>query len=73
MPEQKRYAVRPEWVHVKYAESGEFREVYGFASAGGMVNLEGIRFVPEGRPPKTLAPATGRRHVPRLDARARAR
>ena len=55
MPEQKRYAVRPEWVHVKYAESGEFREVYGFASAGGMVNLEGIRFVPEGRPPKTLA------------------
>ena len=55
MPEQKRYAVRPEWVHVKYAETGEFREVYGFASAGGMVNLEGIRFVPEGVPPKTLA------------------
>jgi len=41
MPELRRYAVRPEWVHVKYAEAGDFREVYGFASAGGMVNLEG--------------------------------
>jgi len=50
----KRYAVRPEWVHVSYAETAEFREVYGFASAGGRVNLEGIRFVPEGRYTKTL-------------------
>jgi pimeloyl-ACP methyl ester carboxylesterase len=51
---QKRYAVRPEWVHVSYAEDAAFREVYGFASAGGKVNLEGIRFVPEGVPAKTL-------------------
>ena len=43
-----------EWVHVSYAETGQFREVYGFASAGGRVNLEGIRFVPEGRWTKTL-------------------
>jgi dienelactone hydrolase len=40
---------------VSYAEEAAFREVYGFASAGGKVNLEGIRFVPEGMPVKTLA------------------
>ncbi len=39
---------------MKYAEAGEMREVYGFAAAGGMVNLEGIRFVPGGRAAKTL-------------------
>jgi dienelactone hydrolase len=54
MPEPKRFTVRPEWVHVSYAENAGFREVYGFASAGGKVNLEGIRFVPEGVPAKTL-------------------
>jgi dienelactone hydrolase len=54
MSQHKRYEVRPEWVHVSYAETGQFREVYGFASAGGRVNLEGIRFVPEGRWTKTL-------------------
>lgn len=54
MSQHKRYAVRPEWVHVSYAETGAFREVYGFASAGGKVNLEGIRFVPGGRWTKTL-------------------
>ncbi len=46
--------VQPEWVHVKYPEGGEFREVYGFAASQGMVNLEGIRFVPKGRASKTL-------------------
>src|SRR5262245_47617576 len=54
MSGQQRYAVRSEWVHVKHAEVAAFREVYGFASAGGMVNLEGIRFLPEGVPSKTL-------------------
>ena len=48
------FEVQPEWVHVKYAESSEFREVYGFAGGQGMVNLEGIRFVPKGRPSGTL-------------------
>ncbi len=49
-----KYEVQPEWVHVQYAETAQFREVYGFASSQGMVNLEGIRFVPRGRPSKTL-------------------
>jgi alpha-beta hydrolase superfamily lysophospholipase len=41
-------------VHLQYGEQSAFREVYGFASAHGMVNLEGIRYVPRGRPSKTL-------------------
>ncbi len=48
------FEVQPEWVHVKYAEASAFREVYGFAGGQGMVNLEGIRFVPKGRPSPTL-------------------
>lgn len=45
----------PEWVHVQYAESAQFTEVYGFAGSQGAVNCEGVRFVPKGRPSKTLA------------------
>jgi dienelactone hydrolase len=48
------YEVQPEWVHIAYAETSQFREVYGFASSQGKVNVEGIRFVPKGRPSKTL-------------------
>jgi dienelactone hydrolase len=43
-----------EWVHLQYPETAAFREVYGFASGHGQVNLEGIRFVPRGRPSRTL-------------------
>ena len=46
--------VAPEWVHLRYSEPASFREVYGFASAHGMVNLEGIRYLPHGRPSRTL-------------------
>ena len=50
-----KYEVQPEWVHVMYAEpTAGMREVYGFASSQGKINLEGIRFVPKGRPSKTL-------------------
>ena len=38
----------PEWVHIQYPETSQFREVYGFAGSSGMVNLEGIRFSPIG-------------------------
>lgn len=48
-------AVAPEWVHVQYQESARFTEVYGFAGTQGAVNCEGVRFVPKGRPSKTLA------------------
>jgi pimeloyl-ACP methyl ester carboxylesterase len=45
----------PEWVHLTHRETGEFREVYGFAGGGqGTVNLEGIRLLPRDRPSKTL-------------------
>jgi dienelactone hydrolase len=49
------FEVVPQWVHVTHLESGEFREVYGFAGGGhGTVNLEGIRLTPRGHPSKTL-------------------
>jgi pimeloyl-ACP methyl ester carboxylesterase len=48
-------SVAPEWVHVQYQESAKFTEVYGFAGTQGAVNCEGVRFVPNGRPSKTLA------------------
>jgi len=49
-----RYEVQPEWVHVKYAETSQFKEVYGFAGNQGVVNLEGIRYLPKGQPSGTL-------------------
>lgn len=51
---RERHEVVAEWVHLAYAEQSAFREVYGFASAAGTVNLEGIRYVPRGRPSRTL-------------------
>lgn len=48
------FEVQPEWVHIRYPEPSAFRDVYGFASSTGLVNLEGIRFVPRGRAAKTL-------------------
>ena len=49
------FEIAPEWVHIQHAESAQFTEVYGFAGSQGMVNLEGLRFLPKGRPSKTLA------------------
>lgn len=51
---QHPYPVRPEWAHISYAESAAMREVYGFAGSQGAVNLEGIRYLPEGRASRTL-------------------
>ncbi len=42
-------------VHVQYAESPKFTEVYGFSGSQGAVNCEGVRFTPKGKPSKTLA------------------
>jgi pimeloyl-ACP methyl ester carboxylesterase len=68
--------VTPEWVHIQYPEKSQFREVYGFAGSQGMVNLEGIRFVPKGKPSKTLAvfmhPATTLQLLPVPQALAKA-
>ena len=49
------FVIAPEWVHLQYAESARFTEVYGFAGTQGAVNCEGIRFLPKGKPSKTLA------------------
>lgn len=49
------FELAPEWVHVQFPERAGFTEVYGFAGSQAMVNLEGVRFVPKGRPSKTLA------------------
>jgi hypothetical protein len=70
------YEIQPEWVHIAYAETSQFREVYGFAGSSGMVNLEGIRFVPKGKASKTLAvfmhPATTLQLLPVPQALAKA-
>ena len=50
----KRYEVQPEWVHVTHASTSAVREVYGFAGGQGVTHLEGVRFIPKGRPSKTL-------------------
>jgi pimeloyl-ACP methyl ester carboxylesterase len=49
------FVIAPEWVHVQYAESAQFTEVYGFAGSQGAVNCEGVRFIPKGKLSKTLA------------------
>ena len=51
---QERFDVQAEWVHVKFAEQSSFKDVYGFAGSQGVVNLEGVRYLPRGRPSGTL-------------------
>lgn len=46
--------VDAQWEHLQYREETAFREVYGFASAYGTVNLEGIRYRPRGGNGRTL-------------------
>jgi len=43
-----------QWEHLQHRETAQFKEVYGFAGSQGVVNLEGIRTMPRGRPSKTL-------------------
>ncbi|HUQ73708.1 MAG TPA: alpha/beta hydrolase [Burkholderiales bacterium] len=49
------FDIDAEWVHIQYAERSKFTEVYGFAGSQGMVNCEGLRYIPRGKPSKTLA------------------
>jgi len=49
------FPIAPEWVHVQYQERAQFNEVYGFAGTQGAVNCEGVRFIPKGKPSRTLA------------------
>ena len=70
------FEITPEWVHVQYAETSQFTEVYGFAGTQGAVNCEGVRFVPKGVPPRTLAvfmhPSSTLQLLPMPQALARA-
>jgi len=46
--------VQSEWVHIQYQDASQFSETYGFSGNQGMVNLEGVRLLPKGRPSDTL-------------------
>lgn len=48
------FNVQAEWVHLQYEEHATFTETYGFSGNQGAVNLEGIRFRPEGHMSNTL-------------------
>jgi pimeloyl-ACP methyl ester carboxylesterase len=71
-----KFELAPEWVHVQYKEAARFTEVYGFAGTQGAVNCEGVRFLPKGRPSKTLAvfmhPSSTLQLLPMPQALARA-
>ncbi|HSA68505.1 MAG TPA: alpha/beta hydrolase [Burkholderiales bacterium] len=71
-----KFSLAPEWVHVQYKEAAKFTEVYGFAGTQGAVNCEGVRFLPKGRPSKTLAvfmhPSSTLQLLPMPQALARA-
>jgi pimeloyl-ACP methyl ester carboxylesterase len=72
---QENFEVDSEWVHVRFAETSQFTEVYGFAGSQGTVNLEGVRYLPRGRASRTLVifmhPATTLQLLPVPKALAR--
>lgn len=76
MQARARYEIDAEWVHIKFAEQSAFKEVYGFAGTQGFVNLEGIRWLPRGKPSRTLLiymhPATTLQLLPMPRAMAEA-
>lgn len=45
---------QPHWHHITYEETSQFTETYGFSGSRGLVNLEGVRFTPDGKPSDTL-------------------
>lgn len=54
MAEAKLFEVVAEYCHIQFAETSAFQETYGFAGSQGMINLEGLRLIPKGKPSKTL-------------------
>jgi pimeloyl-ACP methyl ester carboxylesterase len=70
------FEIAPEWVHLQHSEAAQFTEVFGFVGSQGVVNLEGVRFVPKGKPSKTLAvfmhPASTLQLLPMPQALAKA-
>jgi alpha-beta hydrolase superfamily lysophospholipase len=54
MAEAKTHDVVRDYVHVQFAETSAFVETYGFSGSQGMINLEGLRLMPKGKPSTTL-------------------
>jgi pimeloyl-ACP methyl ester carboxylesterase len=54
MAETKPFDVVRDYVHIQFAETSAFVETYGFSGSQGMINLEGLRLMPKGKPSKTL-------------------
>lgn len=54
MSDTKKPEIVAQWEHLQHREAASFKEVYGFAGSQGVVNLEGIRTMPAGRPSRTL-------------------
>lgn len=54
MPNAATPTIVPVWLHLQYGEPAAFTETYGFSGSQGAVNLEGIRFRPEGVDSQTL-------------------
>jgi dienelactone hydrolase len=54
MAEAKPFDVVAEYCHIQFAETSAFQETYGFSGSQGMINLEGLRLLPKGKPSKSL-------------------
>jgi alpha-beta hydrolase superfamily lysophospholipase len=54
MAEAKSFDVVAEYCHIQFAETSAFQETYGFSGSQGMINLEGLRLLPKGKPSKSL-------------------
>ena len=53
MPAERQYEIATDFVSVSYSEVSGLREVYGFTEPNRIV-VDGVRFVPQGRPSYTL-------------------
>jgi pimeloyl-ACP methyl ester carboxylesterase len=51
---QVEFEIHREWVQLQFEEWSPIQDVYGFSSTKGVITVEGVRYVPEGMPSKTL-------------------
>jgi hypothetical protein len=48
------FDVHPEWVQLQFEEYSPIQEVYGFSSTKGIITVEGVRYLPQGKTSKSL-------------------
>lgn len=53
MPSRQRFELATEWVGITHTETAQGQETYGYVEPN-RVSLEGVRFLPKGRPSNTL-------------------